>query len=127
MRGPKALLQYFWRWKREALLQVKEEGWLPQHVLLQDDQGRLLACCPLYLKGHSQGEYVFDHSWASSAYHMGIRYYPKLQSCSPFSPVTGARLLVRDSSNAKALTAALARTLLQVAGAAACIFYAGFW
>ncbi|KAK9837165.1 hypothetical protein WJX81_007626 [Elliptochloris bilobata] len=94
---------------------VKEEGWLPQHVLLQDDLGRLLACCPLYLKSHSQGEYVFDHSWAQSAYHMGIRYYPKLQSCSPFSPVTGARLLVRDPSNAPALTVALARTLQQVA------------
>jgi len=98
--------------------QVKEEGWLPQHILLQDSLGTLLACCPLYLKGHSQGEYVFDHAWAQAAYQMGVRYYPKLQSCSPFSPVTGARLLVRSSANAPALAAALARTLVQVAGEA---------
>ncbi len=109
------------RWKQRAQLapQVKEEGWLPQHILLQDSLGTLLACCPLYLKGHSQGEYVFDHAWAQAAYQMGVRYYPKLQSCSPFSPVTGARLLVRSSANAAALAAALARTLVQVAGEAA--------
>ena len=50
---------------------------------------------PLYLKGHSQGEYIFDHGWAEAYERAGGRYYPKLLAASPFSPVTGPRLLVR--------------------------------
>jgi predicted N-acyltransferase len=50
---------------------------------------------PLYLKSHSQGEYVFDHSWADAYERAGGRYYPKLQCSAPFSPVTGPRLIVR--------------------------------
>ncbi len=44
--------------------QVREAGWAPQHVAARDAAGRLVGCCPLYLKGHSYGEYVFDNSWA---------------------------------------------------------------
>jgi predicted N-acyltransferase len=54
---------------------------------------------PLYLKSHSQGEYVFDHSWAQAYEQAGGRYYPKLQCASPFSPVTGPRLLVRADTD----------------------------
>lgn len=54
--------------------QAPEEGWGPQHVLVRDDEsGELLGCCPLYLKGHSQGEYVFDNSWANYSHMMGKR------------------------------------------------------
>jgi hypothetical protein len=53
------------------------------------------AVMPLYLKSHSQGEYVFDWSWADAYERAGGRYYPKLQCAAPFSPVTGPRLLVR--------------------------------
>lgn len=55
-------------------LQVPDEGWGPQHVIVRnDDTGELLGCCPLYLKGHSQGEYVFDSSWANYSHMMGKR------------------------------------------------------
>ena len=58
------------------LLQVKEEGWLPQHVLIRHAETQQLhACVPLYLKGHSYGEYVFDNSWAHLAARVGQRYY----------------------------------------------------
>lgn len=72
-----------------------ETGWLPQHLLYEDGEGRLLACMPCYLKTHSQGEYVFDHGWAEAYMRAGGQYYPKLQAAVPFSPVSGPRLLVR--------------------------------
>ena len=56
--------------------------------------GRLVAAAPTYLKTHSQGEYVFDHTWAEAYQRAGGRYYPKLQVAVPFTPVTGRRLLV---------------------------------
>lgn len=160
-------------------------GWLPQHLLLREGAtGRLLGCCPLYLKSHSYGEvracagrvgrqrkggrpsaagagmllllvqrqawersdwegpgrrstfraqcptrlshlcparalpalqYVFDHSWADAFHRLGLgRYYPKLQSCVPFSPVPGPRLLARPGPAAPAIRQALADTLQQV-------------
>ena len=72
---------------------TRETGWLPRHLVMQDDTGTLLAAAPLYLKSHSQGEYVFDHSWAHAYEQGGGKYYPKLQCAVPFSPVTGPRLL----------------------------------
>ena len=85
-------------------------GWLPRHVLVEDAGGRLLAAAPLYLKSHSQGEYVFDHGWAQAYERAGGSYYPKLQAAVPFTPVTGPRLLVRPDAppdTAEALIAAL--------------------
>ena len=70
-------------------------GWAPQHLAVRDEAGQVAAVAPFYLKSHSQGEYVFDHSWADAYEHAGGRYYPKLIAASPFSPVTGPRLLVR--------------------------------
>ena len=94
----------------------RERGWLPQHVVVREaadtdadgdadagsgaGAGRVVAVCPLYLKGHSQGEYVFDHGWANAFERHGVAYYPKLQSCVPFTPATGPRLLVRDLGDA---------------------------
>lgn len=74
-------------------------GWLPQHLLLRDGGGTLLAAMPCYLKSHSYGEYVFDHAWADAFERAGGRYYPKLQSAVPFTPVTGPRLLVRPTAD----------------------------
>ncbi len=71
-------------------------GWAPHHLSVEDDAGQVAAVMPLYLKSHSQGEYVFDWSWADAYERAGGRYYPKLQCASPFSPVTGPRLLVRS-------------------------------
>src|SRR4029079_19191722 len=62
-------------------------------IVIEED-GRLLAAAPAYLKGHSQGEYVFDHGWAEAWHNAGGQYYPKWQAALPFTPVPGARLLV---------------------------------
>ncbi len=89
---------------------VASEGWQPQHLLVEDAQGRLVGAAPLYLKSHSYGEYVFDWGWASAYERAGGRYYPKLQCAVPFTPVTGPRLLLRpdaDPAVADALIAAM--------------------
>ena len=78
---------------------ARETGWLPQHLLYEDADGRLLACMPCYLKSHSQGEYVFDHGWAEAYMRAGGRYYPKLQASIPFTPVTGPRLFSRAGTS----------------------------
>ena len=75
---------------------VERTGWAPQHLAARDASGALAAVMPLYLKSHSQGEYIFDHAWADAYERAGGRYYPKLVGASPFSPVTGPRLLVRE-------------------------------
>ena len=69
-------------------------GWQP-HYMTAEAEGQVIACAPLYLKSHSQGEYIFDHNWADAYERAGGRYYPKLQIAVPFTPVTGRRLLVR--------------------------------
>ncbi|KAL3814554.1 hypothetical protein ACJIZ3_015822 [Penstemon smallii] len=76
---------------------AKETGWVPQHIVARDECNNVLGVIPLYLKSHSYGEYVFDHSWADAYYSYGSRYYPKLQCCVPFTPVTGPRILVRST------------------------------
>jgi hypothetical protein len=94
-------------------------GWAPQHLSVRDETGRVAAVAPLYLKSHSQGEYVFDHAWADAYERAGGRYYPKLVSASPFSPVTGPRLLVRpgvDRAAAQRMLLAGAVTLCGKAG-----------
>ncbi|HVJ54470.1 MAG TPA: GNAT family N-acetyltransferase [Aliidongia sp.] len=77
-------------------------GWRPQHLLLSDPAGRLVACAPLYLKNQSYGEYVFDHGWASAYENAGGRYYPKMQCAVPFTPVPGRRLLIHPEAPAEA-------------------------
>jgi predicted N-acyltransferase len=94
---------------------TRETGWLPQHLLLEDQSGALLACMPCYLKSHRQGEYVFDHGWADAYLRAGGRYYPKLQASVPFTPVTGKRLLVRASDNTREREALLLQAAVQVA------------
>lgn len=82
-------------------------GWTPAHVLVENAQGELLACAPSYAKTHSQGEYVFDHGWADAYERAGGQYYPKIQVSVPFTPVTGPRLLVRQSPLADMARASL--------------------
>ncbi len=84
-------------------------GWLPRHLLLEDARGRLRAAVPLYLKSHSYGEYVFDWAWADAYQRHGKRYYPKLLSAVPFTPVTGSRLLAADDRAREAAARALMR------------------
>ncbi|WP_299471378.1 GNAT family N-acetyltransferase [uncultured Roseibium sp.] len=89
-------------------------GWLPRHMLLEDGAGTVLGAVPAYLKSHSQGEYVFDHSWADAFYRAGGDYYPKLQISVPFTPATGRRFLVGAGLNREAGLQALAAGLVQV-------------
>jgi hypothetical protein len=77
-----------------------ETGWGPYHIVMEDDAGHLVGAVPMYLKGHSQGEYIFDHGWANALERAGGRYYPKLLVAVPFVPATGPRLLVRPGPNA---------------------------
>jgi uncharacterized protein len=67
-------------------------GWQARPLALREG-GRLLAATPLYVKTHSQGEYIFDHGWADALERAGGRYYPKLQIAVPFTPATGRRFL----------------------------------
>jgi len=73
-------------------------GWDPVPIVITDSAGKLVAAMPSYAKGHSQGEYVFDHSWADAWHRAGGRYYPKLQIAAPFTPANGPRLLLQDES-----------------------------
>ncbi len=74
-------------------------GWLPFHLAVRRD-GKLVGAAPLYIKGHSMGEFVFDQVWAEAAVRFGVRYYPKLVGMSPFTPVTGYRFLLDAQSTA---------------------------
>ncbi len=67
-------------------------GWQPQHLVAKV-AGQIIGVMPLYVKNHSQGEYIFDHNWAHAYEQAGGRYYPKLQSAVPFTPATGRRVL----------------------------------
>jgi predicted N-acyltransferase len=97
-------------------------GWLPQHLVLRR-HGRLQAALPLYIKHHSYGEYVFDWAWADAYARHGLRYYPKLVSAVPFTPVTGARLLGGSAEDRARLVSA-AVELAQTLGASSwhCLF-----
>ncbi|HKJ25727.1 MAG TPA: GNAT family N-acetyltransferase [Myxococcota bacterium] len=86
----------------------RETGWLPRPLTLHDDAGRMVAAAPLYLKGHSEGEFVFDWSWADAASRAGIPYYPKLLVGVPFTPVSGARFLTEPGLPRKERKAAIA-------------------
>jgi uncharacterized protein len=93
----------------------EETGWIPRHLVLEDDAGAAAAAMPLYGKAHSRGEFVFDQSWADALYRAGLPYYPKLQCAVPFTPVPGRRLLVRPGKQAAALETTLAEAALTLA------------
>jgi len=86
------------------------QGWQPYHLGIYDDE-TLVAAAPLYLKGNSHGEFVFDWSWASAYAQNGVAYYPKLLAAVPYSPVTGPRLLVGSGDAAEMLRKLLITTI----------------
>ncbi len=94
-------------------------GWAPAHLSVWRG-AELVAAAPAYWKGHSEGEFVFDWSWADLAERLGSRYYPKLVVAVPFTPATGDRALIapgEDRARLTALLAEAARTLASKAGA----------
>ncbi|KYF79757.1 GNAT family N-acetyltransferase [Sorangium sp. So ce1153] len=88
----------------------EEAGWLPHHITFRAE-GALLAAAPAYLKDNSEGEFVFDHGWASASHQIGAPYYPKLVVAVPFTPATSPRLFVRRPEDRPALLPVLAETL----------------
>lgn len=82
-------------------------GWRPRHLTLRSADGRLIGAVPLYLKDNSYGELVFDWGWADAYQRAGLRYYPKLVSAIPYSPVTGPRLLVHHTADRTAVETTL--------------------
>ena len=88
-------------------------GWTPRPLVARED-GRLVAVVPLYVKLDSQGEFVFDWSWADAAERAGIRYYPKLLVGVPFTPVAGARILVREDADRAPWTQRMGRALREL-------------
>ncbi len=88
-------------------------GWQPRYLTARAND-EVIACAPLYVKSHSQGEYVFDYSWAHAYENAGGRYYPKMQVAVPFTPVSGRRLLTRPGFETTG-KAALVQGMVQVA------------
>ncbi|MEW6354303.1 MAG: GNAT family N-acetyltransferase [Pseudomonadota bacterium] len=82
-------------------------GWAPQHLTVREDSGRLLGATPMYLKNNSYGEFVFDWAWADAYRRAGLRYYPKLVVAVPYTPATGARLLLADTPQREHIAATL--------------------
>ena len=79
-------------------------GWSPRYLVVRDAD-QVIAVAPLYIKSHSQGEYIFDHNWAHAWERAGGSYYPKLQLAVPFTPATGRRFLVRPGFEAESFEA----------------------
>jgi len=108
-----------WDWLaslEEAGCLGPRKGWDARPLLLRDGD-ELVAACPLYIKAHSEGEFVFDWSWADAAERAGIRYYPKLLVGVPFSPVGGGRLLVAPKHDPAPLRRALGGALREICAA----------
>jgi uncharacterized protein len=87
-----------------------DTGWLPQHLTVWDGT-QLVGAAPLYIKGHSYGEFVFDNQWADLAQRMGIRYYPKLVGMSPVTPAEGYRFLVAPDVDEAAITELMVKAI----------------
>jgi predicted N-acyltransferase len=114
--GPDASPFLDWDWL-DALEQsgcvTTKTGWAPHHLTVREN-GRLIAAAPMYLKGHSQGEFVFDHTWAEAAQRAGMTYYPKLLVAVPLTPATGQRILTHPERARDPLLAVVAGALRDV-------------
>jgi predicted N-acyltransferase len=107
-----------WDWlfaMEESASATRKTGWAPYHLTLREQSSRrLLAACPVYLKSHSMGEFVFDHGWADAAGGAGIKYYPKLLVGVPFTPHTGRRFLTAPGAERAKLVPAMAQALARL-------------
>jgi uncharacterized protein len=109
------LMKWDWLDSFEQTGCVSEEtGWLPHHLVVET-AGKIVAVCPMYLKLHSMGEFVFDWEWAEAAHRVGIQYYPKMLVGVPFTPVTGPRFLTAPGEDRKSLIRFIGRALARVA------------
>src|SRR5882762_30963 len=100
-----------WDWlyaMEQSKSATRSSGWAPYHMVIRRGADKkIVAACPLYLKTHSMGEFVFDHGWAEAAERAGIRYYPKLLVGVPFTPHTGRRFLTAPDVDRASMVTAL--------------------
>jgi predicted N-acyltransferase len=94
-----------------------ETGWVPTHLSMWEGD-RLVAVAPSYAKGNSEGEFIFDWSWADFAMRQGLRYYPKIVVAVPFTPATGDRVLVAPGCDRARVVTQLASAAREWAGRA---------
>ena len=92
-----------------------EQGWTPFHVVVSEDNKKIIAVMPLYIKTDSQGEFIFDWSWADAFYRNGLEYYPKLVSSIPFTPASGPRILIADEKRNTEIIKVVSNALKQIA------------
>jgi len=109
-------LDWDWLWAmEESKSATRNTGWSPFHMIGRiGPERKIAAACPLSLKSHSQGEFVFDHGWADAAERAGISYFPKLLVGVPFTPHTGRRFLVASEYDRTRMVQMLGRALLQL-------------
>jgi len=104
-----------WEWLRQMEISkssTDRTGWLPHHLTVWS-RNQLVAVAPLYIKGHSAGEFVFDHAWAEVANRFKIPYYPKLVGMSPFTPMVGYRFLIASGHDGELLTGLMVNEIEQ--------------
>lgn len=89
---------------------IPKAGWLPNHLTIWRDR-TLIAAAPLYLKGHSYGEFIFDQQWAEVSQRIGVDYYPKLLGMSPFTPAEGYRFLIAPGEDEDEMTGLMVRAI----------------
>lgn len=94
-------------------------GWIPQYLQVKNAEGQLIGAAPAFIKNHSFGEYVFDHSWADALHRVGENYYPKLQIAVPFTPVPGLRLLIDPAADKEWVIGALLHGAIELCRAQA--------
>ena len=105
------ILEWEWLYRMESSGSMRPEtGWLPIHLTVWC-RSELVAAAALYVKGHSEGEFVWDYTWADVAGRLGIPYYPKIVGMSPATPVTGYRFLIAPGENAEMLSQIMVRAI----------------
>jgi predicted N-acyltransferase len=102
-----------WDWLHQMEVSgsiIEKTGWIPNHLTIWAGK-QLVACAPLYIKIHSEGEFVYDHAWADVASRLGIRYYPKIIGMTPVTPVAGYRFLIAPGMDEVEITKLMAITI----------------
>lgn len=89
---------------------IPQAGWLPNHLTIWRDR-QLIGAAPLYLKGHSYGEFIFDQQWAEVSQRIGVEYYPKLLGMSPFTPAEGYRFLIAPGEDEDEITGLMVKAI----------------
>lgn len=97
-----------------------EMGWLPIYLIVRDANAQLIAAAYCYAKSHGYGEFIFDHAWSQAYARAGREYYPKLISAVPYTPATGAKVLVHPSADRAAVEELVCAEMKTVAAKIGC-------